>query len=224
MSNVYLHEVLDKWFEQQVKPRLRGRAFLVRYADDFVIVCENEHDARRVLSVLPKRLARFGLAIHPEKTQMVDFRCPPPQKVGKERRGTFDMLGFTHYWGKSLKKRWVVKRKTARDRFNRAVKNLSTFLQRNRHQPVKKQHEKLCQALKGHDAYYGITGNGKAIAELRHKVQRIWRKWLDRRSRKAKMNWDKFSRLLKLYPLPAARVVHSIYGRQLQLPYRAANP
>jgi group II intron reverse transcriptase/maturase len=223
LSNIYLHVVLDRWFENEVRPRLHGRALLIRFADDFAIVCEYEHDARRVLAVLPKRMARFGLTIHPEKTKLVDMRRPPPGR-GKERRATFDLLGFTHYWGKSRNKRWVVKRKTARSRFNRTVKQLSMLLKRLRHRPVREQHGKLCQALLGHDAYYGITGNGTALALLRWKIRRIWRKWLDRRSRKANMNWEKYERLLQSYPLPVARVVHSIYGRQLEFNYRVAKP
>jgi group II intron reverse transcriptase/maturase len=221
LANIYLHEVLDKWFVREVEPRLQGRALLVRYADDFVIVCEYEHDARRVLSVLPKRLGRFGLTMHPEKTRLVDFRRPPPpKKGGGTRRGSFDLLGFTHFWGQSRKKRWTVKRKTAKSRFSRTLRGFADWCRRNRHLPVREQHRKLNQALQGHDAYYGITGNGEALKNLRHWVGRIWRKWLCRRSRSSAMSWDKFSRLLERYPLASPRVVHSIYGRQIQLPIR----
>ena len=220
MANIYLHEVLDKWFEQEVVPRLQGRAFLVRYADDFVIVFDFEHDARRVLDVLKKRLGRFGLSIHPEKTRLVDFRRPPPQQGGSGR-GSFDLLGFTHFWGRSRKGKWVVKKKTAKDRFSRTSKRFADWCSRNRHLPVREQHEKICRALQGHDAYYGVTGNWHALYSLRGVVARIWRKWLDRRSRKAKMTWDKFARLLQRYPLTEARVVHTVYGRQLTLPIRA---
>jgi len=220
LANIYLHEVLDKWFEREVAPRLQGRSFLIRYADDFVIVCEYEHDARRTLEVLPKRLERFGLTMHPEKTRLVDFRRPPPDKGGP-RRGSFDLLGFTHYWGRSRKGRWTVKRKTAKGRFSRTAKRIADWCRTNRHRPMREQHEKLSQALKGHDAYYGITGNYDALNRLRERVKREWRKWLDRRSHKANMNWEKFNRLLEQYPLPPARVVHSVYGSQLQLPIRA---
>ena len=117
LSNVYLHEVLDQWFEHEVKPRLRGRAFEVRYADDAVLVFEHEDDARRVRRVLAKRLEKYGLRLHPDKTRMVDFRSPRKlQRGGAQRGRSFTMLGFTHYWGRSRKGRWVVKRKTAKDR------------------------------------------------------------------------------------------------------------
>ena len=220
MANIYLHEVLDKWFEQEVKPRLGGPAFLVRFADDFAVVCKYEHDARRLLDVLPKRLGRFGLTMHPEKTRLVDFRRPSPDPRGP-RRGTFDLLGFTHFWGKSQKGRWTVKRKTAKSRFSRVLKRFNQWCRCNRHLPLKTQHEKLSQSLKGHDAYYGITGNWGALSHLRYQISRIWRKWLDRRSHKAGVIWEKLNLIMRRYPLPPARVVHSVYGRQLQLSFQA---
>jgi group II intron reverse transcriptase/maturase len=220
LANIYLHEVLDTWFVQEVTPRLRGRSFLVRYADDFVIVCEFEHDARRILEALPKRLDRFGLTMHPEKTRLVDFRCPPPEDQDGPRRGTFDLLGFTHFWGRSQKKRWTVKRKTAKSRFSRTLKRCAEWCRLNLHLPVKMQHEKLSLALKGHDAYFGISGNWPALDCLHRHVERIWQFWLNRRSNKANMTWEKFSWVKKRYPLPRARVVHSVYGKQLVLPLR----
>ena len=217
LANIYLHEVLDTWFEQVVVPRLRSAAFLVRYADDFVIVCKREHDARRVLDVLPKRLSRFGLTMHPEKTRLIDFRRPPAGKGGG-RPGTFDLLSFTHYWGRSRKGNWVVKRKTRKSRFSRTLKRISDYCRTHRHLPVEEQHRKLGQMLVGHYAYFGITGNWRALDNVRSQAARIWRKWLDRRSHKAGMNWEKFSRLLQRYPLPPARVVHSVYGDRHRLP------
>ena len=124
-SNLYLHEVLDQWFECEVKPRLRGRAFMVRFADDALLAFEREEDARRVLAVLPKRFARFGLTVHPEKTRLVDFRRPSRHgEQGSQRERSFDLLGFTHHWGRSRKGRWVVQRKTAKARFSRAVRQI----------------------------------------------------------------------------------------------------
>jgi group II intron reverse transcriptase/maturase len=213
-SNIYLHEVLDTWFEHEVKPRLRGRAFLIRFADDATLAFEREDDARRVLEVLPKRLARFGLTLHPEKTRLVDFRSPSRagQDRGSQRERSFDLLGFTHYWGRSRKGRWVVQRKTAKTRFSRALRQIGDWCRRNRHRPVAEQQQVLSRKLKGHDAYYGITGNARALSRLRFEVQRRWRKWLNRRSRATRLNWAAFNRLLKRYPLPPARVVHSIYA------------
>ena len=214
LANVYLHEVLDVWFEREVRPRLRGRAELIRFADDFVMVFETEEDARRVAEVLPKRFEKYGLRLHPEKTRLVRFERPPtkpPSEGGGKGPGSFDLLGFTHFWGRSWKGNWVVKRKTAKDRFSRALRRISMWCRVNRHLPIKQQHLALTRKLRGHDAYYGITGNAEALGMLRHWVRRIWRKWLSRRSWKAPLSWARMGRLLEVFPLPAARVVHSVY-------------
>jgi RNA-directed DNA polymerase len=216
LANVFLHYVLDVWFKEEVQPRLQGRARLIRYADDFVILFTHEADARRVLEVLPKRFGKYGLTLHPEKTRLVPF-CQPPHKADgggddrKSRAGTFDLLGFTHYWGKSWRGRWVVKRQTASDRLSRAVKKIAQWCRRNRHDPVEQQHRTLSQKVRGHYAYYGITGNALALQAFREAVKRCWRTWLDRRNRERTMIWDRFNRLLAQYPLPPPRVVHSVY-------------
>ena len=220
LANIYLHEVLDVWWEREVRPRLRGRAALVRYADDFVMVFETEVDARRVADVLPKRFEKYGLRLHPLKTRLVRFQRPksPPRsrEGGTDRPDTFDLLGFTHFWGRSRKGKWVVTRKTAKDRFSRALHRISVWCRANRHMSIKEQHARLSRKLRGHDAYYGITGNGRALQMLRYWVIRVWRKWLNRRSWKAGMNYERMQQVLKIFPLPPARVVHSVL--------RAANP
>jgi len=215
LANVYLHYVLDVWFEHQVKPCLKGRAFLIRYADDFVMGFACEEDARRVLEVLPQRFGKYGLALHPDKTRLVSFAQPaqdPPSDAsdGVNRPGTFDLLGFTHYWGRSWKGFWVVKRKTAQDRLSRALKKIAQWCRLNRHQPLAEQHQTLSQKLRGHFGYYGITGNSIALSVFRSEAQRIWRKWLSRRRRCGFLSWTTYKRLLERYPLPAARVVHSV--------------
>jgi RNA-directed DNA polymerase len=210
LANVFLHEVLDMWFEREVKPRLRGRAALIRYADDIALVFETEGDARRVAGVLPKRFEKYGLRLHPEKTRLVRFERPqPPSQGGGEGPGSFDLLGFTHFWGRSLKGNWVVKQETAKDRFSRTLRRFSKWCRENRHLPIKEQHLALSRKLRGHDAYFGITGNGRSLQALRYWVIRIWQKWLARRSWKTRMNWARMAQLLKRFPLPAARVVHS---------------
>lgn len=212
LSNLYLHEVLDLWFEQEVRPRLRGCAFLVRFADDVLLAFAREEDARRVLAVLPKRFARFGLTLHPEKTRLVDFRSPSRHRAGgSQRERSFDLLGFTHYWGRSRKGRWVVQRKTAKSRISRAVRRIGQWCRGHRHQPVAEQQRVLNRKLQGHYAYYGITGNARALSRFRFEVQRCWRKWLNRRSHATRLNWEAFNRLLQRYPLSPARVVHSVY-------------
>ena len=180
LSNVFLHYVLDLWFEQDVKPRLRDRVFLIRFADDFVIGCRDERDARRVMEVIPKRFGKYGLTIHPTKSRLVPFRPSSPwandgRGEPTERAGTFDLLGFTHYWAQSRSGYWVVKLKTAADRFSRAVRSIDSWCQANRHLPLSHQQQKLNEKLRGHYAYYGVTGNGSALSRLRHEVERRWR-------------------------------------------------
>jgi RNA-directed DNA polymerase len=223
LANVYLHYVLDVWFAREVQPRLKGRSFLVRYADDFIMGFACEEDARRVLDVLPKRFGKYGLALHPDKTRLVPFHRPsqhPARSDSKENRkpGSFDLLGFTHYWGRSRKGFWVVKRKTAQGRLSRALKTIAQWCRLHRHEPLADQHRTLSQKLRGHYAYYGITGNGLALGRFRTAVLRIWRKWLARRRRRhGYPSWDWFGRLLKRFVLPPAVVVHSVY-RQAREP------
>jgi group II intron reverse transcriptase/maturase len=218
ISNIYLHEVLDQWFVNDVKVRLKGRAFLVRFADDAVLGFEHKEDAERVLNVLGKRLDKYGLSLHPEKTRLLPFGRPhknaTPQGSQRMPPETFDFLGFTHYWGKSRKGNWVVTRKTAQNRFSRGLKRIGEWCRKNRHMKIKDQHRALCRKLQGHNAYYGITGNGRFLQRFREEVKKIWHKWLNRRSRKPNdMSWERFSILIRDYfPLPPARVVHSIYA------------
>jgi RNA-directed DNA polymerase len=218
LANVYLHCVLDVWFEQEVKPRLRGRAFLIRYADDLVMGFACEDDARRLLEVLPKRFGRYGLTLHPTKTRLVPFGRPAGSPTKDDsgqggKPGTFEFLGFTHYWGRSWKGYWVVKRKTASSRLSRALVRITAWCRANRHRPVAEQHQTLWQKVRGHFAYYGITGNSEALRRFRHEVARTWRKWLSRRHRRGTLSWLRFTELLKRYPLPPAVLVHSVYRR-----------
>jgi RNA-directed DNA polymerase len=218
LANVYLHYVLDVWFEQEVKPRLQGRAFLIRYADDFVMGFTCEEDARRVLDVLPKRFGRYGLTIHPDKTRLVPFQRPAsrpdrPDSESGSRPGTFDLLGFTHFWGRSRQGNWVVKRKTAPSRFRRALRTVAEWCRLNRHQPIPVQHQTLCQKLRGHCASYGIPGNSYALSRFRRAVQAVWRKWLGRRRRGCPLSWSAFAALLSRFPMPTALAVHSVYGQ-----------
>ncbi len=213
LANIYLHEVLDTWFAREVRPRLNGAAYLNRYADDAVLVFRGEEDARRVLAVLPRRFGRYGLTLHPEKTRMVEFRPGRrgPSGAGGRGQRSFDYLGFTHFWGRSRRGSQVVKRRTAKGRFSRAVRVVGEWCRRNRHRPVREQHQGLSRKVLGHYAYYGLTGNGRALECFRWEVQRRWRKWLHRRSQRARHPWGWFNRLLQRYPLPPPRVVHSIY-------------
>jgi RNA-directed DNA polymerase len=213
LANVYLHEVLDVWWERDVQPRMRGRTALVRYADDFVLLFEKEEDARRVEAVLSKRFEKYGLKLHPKKTRLVRFERPgsPPPGGDGGTSSSFDLLGFTHFWGKSRKGSWVVKRKTMTARLSRTLQRISMWCSMRRHLPIKEQHAALSRKLVGHDAYYGITGNARALSLLRPLVRRIWQKWLNRRSWKSALTWERMNRLLEVFPLPPPRVVHSVY-------------
>jgi group II intron reverse transcriptase/maturase len=207
LANIYLHYVLDVWFEAVVKPCLKGRAFLVRYADDFVMGLACEEDARRVLDVLPKRFGKYGLTIHPDKTRLVPFVRPShrPSSSGVQGvpPGSFDFLGFTHFWSRSKKGFWVVKRKTAGNRFQRAVRRIADWCRLNRHWPIADQHQALWRKLHGHFQYYGgLIGNSRALWCFRERVQDLWRQWLSRRGGKAELSWAGMHALLKRCVLP----------------------
>jgi hypothetical protein len=193
-----------------VRPRLVGEAKLVRYADDYVILFASEDDARRVFAVLPKRFERFGLRLHPEKTRLIDFRRPKRRSgssaAGADRPESFDLLGFTHYWGQTQGKVWVVKHSTARSRFTRALRAVTEWCRDARHLPIRDQWKILSSKLQGHYAYYGISGNSRAISRFFCETQDAWRKQLDRRSRKAGMTWTRFRQLLARLPLPPPRI------------------
>jgi RNA-directed DNA polymerase len=216
LSNIYLHEALDKWYMLDVRPRLRKRSFMVRYADDAILGFENRMEAEQVMGALKQRLAQFGLELHPEKTRLLYFGKPKSSKDKSDppEPGNFDFLGFTHYWGKSLKGNWIVKRKTARKKFREKLANMTEWCKENRNYPIREQYKTLCRKIKGHYAYYGITNNVKCLSQYLYEVTRIWKKWLSRRSWRGKrLNWERFSEWIKnQFPLPHIRLPHSIYS------------
>jgi RNA-directed DNA polymerase len=213
LSNLFLHYVLDEWFVQEVRPCLQGQAFLIRYAHDFVIGVAREDDARWIMEVLPERMSKYGLTVHPEKTRLVRFTppddddsTPTARKVSEPR--TFDFLGFTHYWARTQQGGWVIKRKTATSRFRRALRAVWEWCQKHLHDPVQAQYRKLRLKLQGHYAYYGIRGNSGRLSAFLRGVHRIWKHWLGRRDNAAPMTWADYNRLCRRYPLPNARIVH----------------
>jgi RNA-directed DNA polymerase len=208
LANIYLHEVLDEWFVSDVRPRLQGQAALVRYADDFVFVFAKKEDAERMLDVLPKRFGKYGLTLHPDKTRLVAFHRPGRDDDDDGGPDSFDLLGFTHHWGLSRKGNWVVMKRTAKDRFSRALRRLRNWCRWNRHADVMTQHRAISLKLNGHYSYFGVTGNFRMIARFLHETKRIWRVWLSRRSQRATLNWNKMTALLKRHPLPQPRIVH----------------
>ncbi len=215
LSNIFLHYVLDLWFEQEVKPRLKRRAYLIRYADDFVIGFRDRRDAQRVMEVVPKRFGKYGLTVHPTKTKLVPFRPPPAMAEDRnepdDRPGTFNLLGFTHYWGRSRRGHWVVKQKTASDRFSRAVHSIDSWCRAHRHRSIQEQQQKLNEKLRGHYAYYGVTGNSGALSRFLRVVLHRWRKWLNCRNRERSVTWHVFRRILQRFPLAPVRTSNSIY-------------
>jgi RNA-directed DNA polymerase len=216
LANIYRHYVLDCWYMESVKPRMKGRTFLVRFADDFLLGFEQKEDAEKVYRVLFRRFEKYGLSLHAEKTRLVPFGRPAetsePPTSQETKPGTFDFLGFTHYWGKGRKGQWVIRRETSRKRFGRSLKRVRQWCRENLHEPMRVQVEVLGRKLKGHFGYFGITGNFAALGRYRWEVIRVWRKWLARRGGPQGMPWERMNRLLAFFHLPEARGVHSIYA------------
>ncbi|PYX49615.1 MAG: group II intron reverse transcriptase/maturase [Acidobacteria bacterium] len=207
LANIFLHVVLDEWFQNEVRPRMGGNCFLARYADDFVMGFSLKGDAERVFKVLPKRFERFGLSIHPEKSRMVQF-SRPYWKCGKGP-GSFAFLGFTHYWAKTLKGGWTIKRKTQGKRLCRFLSGIGDWCKENRHEPVAEQHKTLSTKLRGHYEYYGVRGNFKMLEVAYEHTRMMWKKWLRRRNSKDRMGWDKFAqRVEQAFVLPLPRIIH----------------
>jgi RNA-directed DNA polymerase len=208
LANIYLHEVLDVWFERDVRPGLQGRGFMIRYADDAVLVFSSEADARRVLAALPGRFGNYGLTLHPTKTRLLYFRPGAGKSDDGPGSESFDFLGFRHVWGRTRTGSWVVMRRTAASRFTRTLKRLTLWLRANRHQPVAWMHRQVARKLRGHAAYFGIRGNLAALRRLRYEAEGLWKKWLARRGHRSRMNWSRFALLLQRYPLPVLRILH----------------
>ena len=210
LANIYLHYVLDEWFETEVNPRLKGRSFIIRFADDFVIGCTHKEDAERLMEVIPKRFEKYGLTIHPTKTKCFNFSRPSVQKSRVEKH-TLNFLGLTHYWARSLLGAWIIKRQTQRQRQVRFMKGIWQWCKDHRHDPIKEQHERLSSKLRGYNQYYGVRSNYKALEAVYEHAQSTWRYWLSRRSQKSLITWKHFSaKLKKLLPLPIPRLVHRI--------------
>jgi RNA-directed DNA polymerase len=203
LSNLYLHEVLDLWFERQVKPRLRGEAYLVRYIDDFVICFQFREDAERVQTVLSKRLNKYALALEPTKTKLIKFGrfAQREARVQGKRPETFSFLGFTHYGTCNRKGNYKVGRKTEKSRLRRSMASLRELMRDIRHWPLKDQVNRLNQTLRGHYAYYGLAGNWRSLHRVYRFVERYWHKMLCSRSWAARLTWEVFHRLRDLFPL-----------------------
>jgi group II intron reverse transcriptase/maturase len=214
LGNIYLHYALDLWFEEEVKPRLRGKAILLRYADDYLMGFELKDDAERVMAVLHKRMSRYGLTLHPEKTRLFPFQRPKGKDGGDDSE-TFDFLGFTLYWRRTLRGRWQMGCKTRCARLTRAIQAVNDWCRDHRHWPVKEQHAALVRRLRGHFNYFGVNGNQESMSILKTKAERSWVTWLRRRSDRTRLNWERFAALLRRFPLPLPRVYVQIWGARL---------
>lgn len=211
LSNIYLHEVLDSWYDKTVKPRLKGRSFLIRFADDAVMGFSNRNDAQKVMKVLANRFEKYGLSLHPEKTKLIKFQNPEHSKYGQdnEENGTFDFLGFTHYWGKSRKGKQVVRRKTSKTKFAASIGKIKKWCKDNRHQKLAVLIKELNRKLKGYYGYYGITMNFRSIRNFYQRVKCLLLRWLNRRNRSKGINIRSIEARLKVQPLAKPRIVHS---------------
>lgn len=211
LGNIYLHYVLDTWFEETVKPRMRGQASLIRFADDAIIGFEHQEDALRVLDVLKKRLEKFHLKLHPEKTRLLEFKRPQRGATPDKRPQTFDFLGFTAHWRRSRTGGWSMTFKTKRASRSRFLREIYDWCRRHRHQSVAAQHKALVSRVRGHFQYFGVNGNVSSLSMVKHEVQRTWKKWLNRRSQRSRLTWDRFEDLLKDFPIPEPRVYVQIW-------------
>jgi group II intron reverse transcriptase/maturase len=209
ISNIYLHYVLDEWFIRQIQPLLKGDSFLIRFADDFLLGFTNKEDALRVMQVLPKRLGKYGLTLHPEKTRLIELNGEKVQP--NQENKTFDFLGFTHYMGMSRKGKCILKRKTSSKKLNASLKRMSGWLKLNRHKlSMPLLIAELNQKLWGHYAYYGMTFNTRRLNSYYYQTKRLLHNWLNHRGGKRVWSWEKITRLTEEWmPLVKPKSYHS---------------
>jgi RNA-directed DNA polymerase len=215
LANVYLHHVLDVWFEEEVKPRLKGQAIEIRYADDAILCFQYREDALKVLRVLPKRFARFGLTLHPEKTRLVDFgrrALAQAEQMGSQP-ATFDFLGFTHKCARSRRGKFTVHVGSMKKRLKRAFKAVAEWCREHRHDAVAQQQQALNAKLRGHYQYYGRPTNYRSLWQFYRGVRRLWHKWLNRRTRGKTLPWARYAQLLRRHPLLCPRITHAWTAR-----------
>jgi RNA-directed DNA polymerase len=211
-SALYLHHILDEWFEEEVKPRLRGEAHEIRYADDAILCFQYRADAEKVLAVLPKRFAKYGLTLHPEKTRLIAFgrfAMGEAKRQGRKKPDTFDLLGFTHICVRSRQGKVALMVKTIDKRFRRGLKEIANWCKQHRHDPVNEQQKTLNAKLRGHYQYYGRRTNYTSLNRFYRRVCGIWMKWLNRRTRGGTMTWEKFNAILRQNPLLTPRITQA---------------
>lgn len=201
LANVYLHYVLDLWFEHAIKPKCDGEAYFIRYADDFVALFRYARDAEKYYRELGGRLAKFNLALAEDKTRIVSF-----SRFRKHEKTSFSFLGIEFRWGISNNGKDVIKRRTDRNKLRKANETITKWCKENRHQRIRKQSEDMKLKLQGHYNYYGIAGNSRCIRKFYDVAMRAWYKWLNRRSQRRSFNWAEFKQMLKEYEIPYPRI------------------
>jgi group II intron reverse transcriptase/maturase len=214
LANIFLHYVVDEWFEKEIKPRMEGHGYVVRYCDDFVMLVQYKEEAQMVLEELKARLKANGLTVNAEKTKAISFGRYEKENAQRQKRkaNTFDFLGMTHYIGTSRLGKFKVGRKTSKKRFQRSCKTMNRWLSEIRNKmPLKEWWKQLIAKMKGHYAYYGMSDNGRSLNAYHNRVRQLVYKWMNRRSQRKTMNWDKFCEYVKRYPLPTPRIVHKFY-------------
>ena len=212
LANIYLHYVLDEWFEKVVKPRLKGEAYEIRYADDFILCFQLREDAEKVLDVLVKRFEKYGLRLHPDKTRLIEFgryALTRSEKPGGSKPATFDFLGFTHICKRSRRGKFTIHVRTMRKRLKRSLQRIALWCREHRHDPVEAQQRSLNRKLRGHYEYYGRSTNSPRLSEFYQAVRRIWHKWLNRRTRGKPLPWVEYVHLLNRHPLLGPRITRS---------------
>jgi RNA-directed DNA polymerase len=214
LANIYLHYVLDEWFEHDVKPRLKGAAHEIRFADDAVLCFQYREDAEKVMEVLPKRFAKYGLTLHPEKTRLVDFGRYAEEHAKRQGKkpATFDFLGFTHICARSRRGKFTVNVRTMKKRLRRSLTAIAEWCQEHRHEPVEEQQKSLNAKLRGHYQYYGRPTNSRSIRQFFREVRRIWRKWLNSRTRGKWLTWERYAEILRHHPLLHPQIVQPWSG------------
>ena len=213
LANIFLHYVFDLWVAQWRRRQAHGDVIVIRYAADALLGFEQEQDARKMLSDLKRRLARYGLRLHEKKTRLIEFgrfAVERRSRRGERKPETFDFLGFTHCCGQTKEGRFIIRRKTQRKRMILKLKELRTEARRRMHWLIGEQQKWLAAVLRGHYAYYGIPTNGRSLGDFAYEVQKVWFKVLRRRSQKSHMTWSRFNDLLKIFPLPKPRLTRSL--------------
>ena len=214
IANVFLHYVVDEWFEKEIKPCMKGQGYVVRFADDLVILVQLWDEAKTIHKELKERLKVNGLMVNEDKTRIMSFGRYEKENARKQGRkpNTFDFLGITHYIGVSLNGMFKIGRKTAKKRLRKSLVNMNQWLSQNRNaMPLKELWGQLIAKIRGHYAYYGISDNGYSINVYFYKVKQMVYRWLNRRSQKPSMSVEKFYLFLKRFPLPKPQIVHRFY-------------